>query len=133
MFPLNTKILVVDDLKMIRSLISEILKKNGYKNVFEASDGREAYLALESSLSSSKFGLIISDWSMPNETGLDLLQKKMAHSELNDIPFLMVTIESERDHVLRAVSRGVDDFVVKPFSEKTLLTKLGSIWDRRKA
>ncbi len=134
MFPPNTKILIADDLKTIRSLMLEILKKAGYSNFIEASDGKEAFAALVESLNSTqKVGLIISDWNMPNETGLDLLENKMAHAELNDIPFLMVTIESERDYVLHAVSAGVDDFVVKPFSEKTLLTKLGSIWNRRMA
>ena len=132
MFPLETKILVVDDLKTIRSLIFEILKKTGYKNLVEASDGKEAVTILEASITNGpKIGLIISDWNMPNATGLDLLENKMAHPELNDIPFLMVTIESERDHVLNAVSIGVDDFIVKPFSEKTLLAKLRSIWTRK--
>lgn len=132
MFPLDTKILVADDLKTIRSLVVEILRKAGYSNFVEAQDGLEALHALEASISKPpKIGLVISDWNMPNMTGLELLEKKMSHPDLNDIPFLMVTIESERDYVLRAVSVGVNEFVVKPFSEKTLLNKIKAVWERK--
>ena len=132
MFPAETKILVVDDLKTIRTLMRDILKKLHYSNVIEAEDGYQALLLLkDAAISQSPFGLIISDWNMPKKTGLSLLGDCQKDKAFKHIPFLMVTIESEREYVLKALQMGVSDFVVKPFTAKTIEHKLGSIWFRQ--
>ncbi|MCB0361476.1 MAG: response regulator [Bdellovibrionales bacterium] len=131
MFPSNTKILIVDDLKTIRSLLREFLKKLGYSNIIEADDGKSALIMLKAAeTSKSPYGLIISDWNMPNKTGLSLLEDCRKDQNLRKIPFLMVTIESEKDYVLQAVKMGVSDFIVKPFTIKTIEQKLAAIWSR---
>jgi two-component system chemotaxis response regulator CheY len=131
MFPSNTRILVVDDLKTIRLLLIEMLQNLGYKNLHEAADGVEALKKLKAASNKEQaFGLMITDWNMPGMTGIELLQEKNSDPELKSIPTLMVTIESEREQVLKAVALGVSDFVVKPFSEKTIEAKLNGIWER---
>ncbi|MCB0386675.1 MAG: response regulator, partial [Bdellovibrionales bacterium] len=117
MFDKNTRFLVVDDLKTIRSLMKDILKKLGFSQINEAEDGQKALNMLKDAAGTdSPFGFIISDWNMPNKTGLSLLEDCLKDEDLKSIPFLMVTIESEREYVLRAIQMGVSDFVVKPFT-----------------
>ena len=131
MFPNDTKFLVADDTKTIRTLLKEILNKLGYRDVHEAEDGNRALAMMKAAADEkSPFTFLIIDWNMPGLTGLDLLEIRNADKRFKDVPFLMVTIESERDYVLRAVAMGVSDFIVKPFSENTIKTKLQSIWNR---
>jgi two-component system chemotaxis response regulator CheY len=69
-------------------------------------------------------GLIISDWNMPNCTGLELLKKVRADQNLSKTPFLLVTAEAEQGQVSEAIKSGVDQYVVKPFSKEGLKAKL---------
>lgn len=131
MFDKHTRFLIVDDLKTIRSLLKDILKKLGFSNIAEAEDGLKAWSLLkEAANSDAPFGFIISDWNMPNKTGLALLDDCLKDDQLRNIPFLMVTIESEREYVLKAIQMGVSDFVVKPFTGKTIEQKIRGIWSR---
>ncbi len=131
MFSPDTKFLIADDTKTVRTLLREALGKLGFKNMIEAEDGNQALDLLKSAvLSPAPFQFIICDWNMPGLTGLDLLEFKNSDERMRKVPFLMVTIESERDFVLRAVALGVSDYIVKPFSESTIQTKLQSIWNR---
>jgi two-component system, chemotaxis family, chemotaxis protein CheY len=131
MFPDHTKFLVVDDTKTIRVLLKEILGNLGYRDVHEAEDGNQALQMLKDHAQAKKpFTFIICDWNMPGLTGLDLLEFRNADQRFKNVPFLMITIESERDYVLRAVAMGVSDYVVKPFSENTIKAKMQGIWNR---
>ena len=131
MFPAETRVLIVDDLKTIRNILSEILKKIGLNQLDQCSDGKQALMMLETALKQNKpYGLIVCDWNMPELTGIELLSKKNENPQLKDTPFLMVTIESEREYVLKAIAMGVDDFVVKPFNEQTIYKKLQNVWSR---
>ncbi len=134
MFPPETKVLIVDDLKTIRNILSDILKKAGLTIIDQCGDGKEALKMLESAVADDDpYGLIVCDWNMPELTGIELLTKKNDSPHLKDIPFLMVTIESEREYVLKAIAMGVDDFVVKPFNEQTVIKKLTNVWNRVQA
>jgi two-component system, chemotaxis family, chemotaxis protein CheY len=131
MFPDYTKFLIADDTKTIRVLLKEILNNLGYRNIQEAEDGSQALQMLkDAATTKDPFTFIICDWNMPGLTGLDLLEVRNTDQRFKNIPFLMITIESERDYVLRAVAMGVSDYVVKPFSENTLKAKMQSVWNR---
>ena len=133
MFSPDTHVLIVDDTKTIRSLLREMLRNIGFARITEAPDGARALQMMkENSGTPDEFGFIISDWNMPNMTGIELLEVRNSDDRFKDVPFLMVTIESEREYVLKAVSMGVSDFVVKPFSESTLKSKIQSIHERMK-
>jgi len=130
-FPPDTKFLIAEDTKTVRALIKDILHNIGYNQIFEAEDGDQALKLMQQALAENDpFGFIIADWNMPGLTGIELLEIRNSDSRFRNIPFLMVTIESERDYVLKAVAMGVSDFVVKPFSESTIKTKIQSIWSR---
>ena len=131
MFAPETKFLVVDDFATMRKIIKKVLSELGYKNIEEADDGSNAYPLLEKALANGQpFEFVISDWNMPNMTGLELLKKVRGHSQLKTMPFMLVTAESEQKHIVEAAKAGVSDYVVKPFNATTLKTKLERIYSK---
>ncbi len=122
MFDVKTKVLVVDDMLTMRKIVSKILKDLGFTDISEAQDGQEAWEKVQT----GAYGLIISDWNMPNCTGLEFLKKVRADVKLAKTPFLLVTAEAEGHQVAEAIKSGVDQYVVKPFSKDGLKMKLES-------
>lgn len=117
----NMKILVVDDFQTMRRIVINLLKQLGFSNVVEAGDGKEA---LEKIQSSDEIDLVISDWNMPNMTGIDLLKELRGNDKYKALPFIMVTAEGKKENVIAAVHAGVSNYVVKPFNAATLKEKL---------
>ena len=122
MFDLKTKVLVVDDMLTMRKIVTKVLRELGFSDISEACDGKEAWEKAKSA--EVPFGLIISDWNMPNMTGLEFLKQIRADQKLGKTPFLLVTAEAEMHQVAEAVKSGVDQYVVKPFSQDNLKSKL---------
>lgn len=122
----NIKILVVDDFATMRKVIRNLLKQVGYENIVEAEDGVIALRVLKS----QKIDLVISDWNMPNMTGLELLKAVRADEELKSSPFLMVTAEALQDNVIAAVKAGVSNYIVKPFTAEVLNEKITKILEK---
>ena len=123
-FKPDLKILVVDDFPTMRRIVKTLLKQNGFSNFTEAEDGVQAMKLLESH---GDFEFIVSDWNMPNMTGLELLKTVRATPKLKHLPFLMVTAEAEKENIIEAVKSGVSNYVVKPFTGQTLEEKLDKI------
>jgi len=122
MFDPKTRILVVDDMGTMRKLVIKILKELGFTDFTEAADGALAWEALTNA--PAPIGLIISDWNMPNCTGLDLLKRVRADAKYKKLPFVLVTAEAESHQVAEAVKSGVDQYVIKPFTQDSVKTKL---------
>ena len=122
------KILVVDDFSTMRRIVRNLLVELGFTNglIQEAEDGNAA-LAL---LRSQSFDLVVTDWNMPNMTGIDLLRAIRADASLKSLPVLMVTAENNRDQIIAAAQSGVNGYVVKPFTAVTLKEKLDKIFER---
>jgi two-component system, chemotaxis family, chemotaxis protein CheY len=116
----NLVVLVVDDFTTIRRVTRNILRDLGFEAIYEAEDGDVATRIL----GTKKVDLIISDWNMPKMTGLELLKWVRSHSETQDIPFLMVTAENEKQKVVDAVKAKVNQYIVKPFTAAILAEKL---------
>lgn len=132
MFPLDTRILVIDDMPSIRELVKNTLKAMGYKNLEEAGDGVEGLkqlIHLDKS-PDTKIQLVISDWNMPNMTGVELLKQVRGTTEWRNLPFVLLTSEAERDQVTEAVLAGVSQYIVKPFSAKIFQDKLQSAFEK---
>ena len=122
----NIKILVVDDFATMRKLVRNLLKQAGYENIVEAEDGVAALRILKS----QKVDVIISDWNMPNMTGIELLKAVRADEETGKMPFLMVTAEASQDNVIAAVKAGVSNYIVKPFTAEVLNEKITKILEK---
>jgi len=122
---LNMTVLVVDDFATMRRIVKGVLKDLGFKNVIEAENGKAAL----SELKKEEIGLIISDWNMPEMTGIDLLKAVRAHDQYKELPFIMVTAEGQKDNVIEAVKAGVTNYIVKPFTPETLRQKLEAVFN----
>ena len=116
----DLKILVVDDFSATRTIVINYLSKLGYKNTVEAEDGFSALARLKSAL----FDLVVTDWSMSDMSGLDLLKQIRADSDLKHIPVLMVTSEDLQGNIVTAIKAGLNDYIVRPFEEHTFKQKL---------
>jgi two-component system chemotaxis response regulator CheY len=120
----NLKILVVDDFSTMRRIVRNLLKELGFNNVEEAEDGVDAL----GKLRGGGFEFVISDWNMPNMTGIDLLRNIRADAALKGLPVLMVTAEAKKENIIAAAQAGASGYVVKPFTSATLDEKLNKIF-----
>lgn len=120
----NMKILVVDDFSTMRRIVRNLLKELGFANVHEAEDGVDALAKLRG----GDFEFIVSDWNMPNMSGIDLLRAVRADPALKHLPLLMVTAEAKRENIIEAAQAGASGYVVKPFTAATLDEKLQKIF-----
>lgn len=124
----NMKILVVDDFSTMRRIVRNLLVELGFSNplIQEADDGESAIALLRT----TPFDLVVTDWNMPNMTGIDLLRAIRAEESLKGMPVLMVTAENNRDQIIAAAQAGVNGYIVKPFTAATLKEKLTKIFER---
>ena len=121
---LNMKVLVVDDFSTMRRIVRNILRQIGFTNIFEAEDGKSALAALRQ----EKHRFVVTDWNMPNMSGLELLQAIRSDPELKDTPVLMVTAEAQRENIIVAAKSGVSNYIVKPFTAETMQEKIAKIF-----
>lgn len=122
----NMKILVVDDFSTMRRIVRNLLKELGFTNVDEAEDG---VVALQK-LKSGGFEFVVSDWNMPNMTGIELLRAIRADESLKTLPVMMVTAEAKKENIIEAAQAGANGYVVKPFTAATLEEKLNKVFEK---
>lgn len=122
MFDLKSRLLIVDDMLTMRKIVVKSCRELGFSDFTEAEDGNAAWEKLISA--SPAINLIISDWNMPNCTGLDFLKKVRQDPKYAKLPFVLLTAEAEASQVKEAVMAGVTNYIVKPFTVPTLKEKL---------
>ncbi len=112
--------LVIDDSRAMRTILSRIMTELGF-DVTTAANGREALERLEED---DGIRVVLVDWNLPEMNGYEFVQAVRAEPSYDDIRLIMVTTETERHNVERALEAGVDEYVMKPFTKGTLLEKL---------
>ena len=120
------KILIVDDFSTMRRIIKNLLHELGFNNTAEADDGATALPMLQA----GGFDFLITDWNMPNMTGIELLKAVRAEPALAGMPVLLVTAEAKREQIVEAAQAGVNGYIVKPFTAETLKEKINKIFER---
>ncbi len=125
MFDLKTRVIVIDDMGTMRKIVTKACKDIGFTDIIDAADGALGWEVI--STASPPIGLVISDWNMPNCTGLDLLKRLRNDKRFKDIPFVLVTAEAESHQILEAVKAGVSGYIVKPFPNGALAEKLEAV------
>ena len=117
-------VLVVDDAAFIRDLIKKAMRDNypSFK-IHEAIDGLKA----QSVLKSNSIDLVLCDWEMPEMSGLELITWMRSEERYAKTPFMMITSRGERDHVIKAVTAGVSDYIGKPFTRENFLGKVNKL------
>jgi two-component system chemotaxis response regulator CheY len=113
-------VLVAEDMGSMRMLIKATLKSLGVTEINTVPDGGAAIKALES----ERYDLVLCDWDMPGASGLEVLQSARGSETNPKVPFVMLTGNTQQEHVSQAIQAGVDDFVAKPFKTETLEEKI---------
>jgi two-component system, chemotaxis family, chemotaxis protein CheY len=119
----TTKFLVVDDSLTMRRIVINTLKSIGFENVIEAADGKDAMAKLLSE--GAEF--LITDWNMPEMSGLDLVKWARGNEQFANIPILMITTRGNKDDVIEAMKMRVNNYIVKPFTAPGLKEKIDQI------
>ena len=125
MFSPTTRILVIDDMMTMRKIVSKACRDLGFTDIIEAADGALGWQTLTTS--APAVGLIISDWNMPNCTGLELLKRVRKDQRYAHLPFVLVTAEAEAHQITEAIQAGVSSYIVKPFAPASLADKLKAV------
>ncbi len=120
------KVLVVDDQASVRQMTRMALEKLGIRMIHEAVNGQEALATAVA----QRIDLIISDYNMPEMDGVGLLRAVRGHLSIRKVPFIMVTGRGDRELVVKAAQAGVNNYIVKPFDDATLRTKLEAVLGR---
>lgn len=119
----NLKILAVDDSPTMRRIIVNTLKRAGFEDVTEASDGKDALAKLKL----ETFNFVITDWNMPEMDGLAFVSQLRTMEQYKTLPVLMVTTRSVKDDIVEAMKAGVNNYIVKPFTPDTLKAKIEQV------
>ena len=116
------KVLVVDDDKTTRKMLSLILKTKGYE-VVTAENGIEALqkLGLE------EINLILIDMNMPYMDGIEFTKQVRANQQFCEIPIIMITTEADEEEKRKAYDAGVDDYLVKPTNVQEITESMKKI------
>jgi DNA-binding response OmpR family regulator len=118
------KILVVDDIEDIRSLLQEALQASGY-HTLEAADGREALSMIEA----ESPDLVILDIAMPVMSGFQVLRQLRKNS---DIPIIMLSARTDTVDKVESLELGADDYITKPFEIAEMTARVEAVLRRRK-
>ena len=112
------KVLVADDSGIMRKIIIRSLNSVGVTDIVEAANGQEAI----DKYKQTPVDLILTDWDMPEKSGLDVVVEIRATG--SNVPIIMVTTEAQKGRVIAAIQAGVNDYLTKPFEADDLRAKL---------
>lgn len=118
---MKERILFADDSPVIKKIIKRAIEPIGFE-LLEASDGKEALAVLAKEYESVV--LVLSDWNMPNMNGFDLLKTIKSTDKYKKIPVIMLTTESEKTNINKAIQAGAANYMLKPFNTEELVKKI---------
>jgi len=123
--PQSPHILIVDDHRDIRDLVSRALVREGFR-VSAAADGR----AMRALLADSRIDLILLDLMLPGESGLTLCKEVRSSS---NVPIIMITAKGEEVDRIIGLELGADDYLPKPFGTRELIARINAVLRRTRA
>jgi two-component system phosphate regulon response regulator PhoB len=124
---MNGLILVVEDEPAIQELVSFTCATNGYQVV-----RADSVAAAQACIRSELPDLVILDWMLPDRSGIDLMRELRAEERTRALPVIMLTARSAEIDRVSGLDAGADDYVVKPFSPRELMSRVRAVF-RRKA
>ncbi len=116
----DMKVLVAEDFAVMRIIAVDMLKKLGFSKVDAVECGGDAY----NLMAKEKYHLVLTDWNMPDMSGLELLEKIRADADKKDAIVILVTSEAKKEQVIQAAKAGVNGYVLKPFTIEDLEKKI---------
>ncbi len=123
------RVLVVDDLKMARRIVCDMLKRLGVKNISEAEDGKKALEFIQTT--TEALDLVLCDWDMPNLNGFEFFERfvKIYPNQA----FVMITARNDVASVRQAKDVGIGGYLVKPFNVDEMEDRLTKVLLRKAA
>lgn len=136
-----TRILVVDDSALMRSMLVRLLQRVGYTDVLTAGSGQETFeiLGVADDSNPQEIDLVLLDLVLPDLDGIAVIQQLQTCQQLRQVPVIMITAMQDPDKLRSAFDAGVTDYITKPINEVELLARVGSVLrlkreiDRREA
>jgi two-component system phosphate regulon response regulator PhoB len=119
------QILIVEDEKPIRDMIAFGLRRAGFE-VREAED----CAAARASIADARPDLLLVDWMLPDQSGLELTRAVKRSKETRDLPVIMLTARADEHDKVSGLEGGADDYVTKPFSPRELLARINAVLRR---
>lgn len=115
--------LVVDDSTTMRRILVNALKVIGVDDLVEAADGNEGLQRCDETIQ-----LVITDWNMPNMSGLEFVRRLRAQQQTARTPVLMVTTRGAAEDILQAKDAGITSYILKPFTPQVLKGKIDEVF-----
>jgi len=116
----NKRTLVVDDSRVIRTIVGRSLQQLGFETE-EAANGCEGITLLEKG---NLPAMMMVDWNMPSMSGLEMVRAVRANRAWDEVKLIMITSENESERVQEALEAGADEYIMKPFSKEMIQEKL---------
>lgn len=121
--PETLRVMVVDDSRLARKVVTKVLTNLGVENLTEAADGSEAIEILKD----NSFDLVVTDYNMPEVNGVELTEHIRASEVHGHVPVLMVTSEANQTHLANVAQSGVNAMMDKPFEPESVRRLLATI------
>lgn len=121
----SIKILIIDDMRSNRIVLDRQLKSLGFEKIDQAPGVIEAVEKMQA----VPYDIIITDWNMPNGTGLDLLKACRQDGNYDNVAIVMATSASETGALAEALKEGATDYIVKPVTDNDLADHMNKILD----
>jgi two-component system phosphate regulon response regulator PhoB len=121
----SKQILIVEDEKPIRDMIAFGLRRAGF-DVREAEDCSMA----RASIADHRPDLVLVDWMLPDQSGLELTRAVKRNKDTEDLPVIMLTARADEHDKVSGLESGADDYVTKPFSPRELLARINAVLRR---
>jgi two-component system chemotaxis response regulator CheY len=124
----EVQILIIDDVNTMRTLTRSVLIKLGFRNITSVEGAEEA----KEALSQKKYDLLLCDWYMTPTDGISFLKFIRGNPDLTSILFIMITAETTAEKVTEAIVTGVDDYLIKPYSQDQIEGKVCGLLIKKK-
>ncbi|MBU0986966.1 MAG: EAL domain-containing protein [Proteobacteria bacterium] len=123
----DARILVVDDIASNRFILITHLKKQGFSNIIQAENGRQALDLLQK----DRFDIVLLDVMMPEVDGFEVLEKMKADENLRNIPVIMITALDDMDSTVKCIESGAEDYLLKPFNAVLLQARVKACLEKK--
>lgn len=121
------RILVIDDSMIARESIRKILNSSGFHKVSFCDSGESGLKFLKKRKQVQDLDIVLIDWHMKGMSGLECLKKIRENEETYFLPVIMVTTETLKKNIIKAIEQGANDYIIKPVQSEILIQKIEKI------
>jgi len=117
---LTKPVLVVDDSQTTVRVVRSLLARIGFKDIDDAANG----MAALAKMTEKPYGIVIADWNMEPMSGYELLKQVRRDPRLAPTRYILMTAELNASHVIAAKKAGASNYILKPFTDEVLRSKI---------